>query len=67
MGFCCIQSSTIKSDDLLKKEQRGKDSDSFSLEIRDEDLKRKKICLLSVIRDVGGKASFAEAVERFET
>ena len=46
MGFCCIQSSTIKSDDLLKKEQRAKDSDSFSLEIRDEDLERKNLFAL---------------------
>ena len=41
-----VLSSTIKSNDLLKKEQRAKDSDSFSLEIRDEDLKRTNLFAL---------------------
>ena len=41
-----VLSSTIKSNDLLKKEQRAKDSDSFSLEIRDGDLKRTNLFAL---------------------
>ena len=70
-GSYSIQSSTIKSDDLLKKEQRAKDSDSFSLEIR---LKKGEfVCfrpsetIISHSPLVRKPGSFAEAAERFET